>query len=230
VTDLALECRGLSKRYGKGDIAVDALRNFDLQIGRGDFVSIMGPSGSGKSTLLQLLGLLDAPTTGSIHINGRDASRMSPVERTLARRQHLGFVFQSFHLIPRASAIHNVLLPMALAGVPRRERGARARKALADVGLADRARHQPQELSGGQKQRVAIARALALDPPIIMADEPTGNLDSTTSAEVMQLFSRLHQEGRTIIQVTHEIEMAHYGQRIIHVKDGSFARQERRRQ
>ncbi len=225
----AIQARDLRKRYGQGDAAVDALAGVDIDITRGEFTSIMGPSGSGKSTLLQLIGLLDAPTAGRIRINGEEATHWNNRQRTLARRRNIGFVFQAFHLIPRTSAIQNVLLPMALAGVPRDERIPRARAALQAVDLMDRAKNRPSELSGGQKQRVAIARALALDPPIILADEPTGNLDTHTSRDIMELFSDLHARGKTIIQVTHEPTMARYGQRIIKVEDGRIAGIQRRR-
>lgn len=228
MSEFAIQTRGLRKRYGRGEASVLALQRIDLDIRRGEFVSIMGSSGSGKSTLLHLIGLLDAPTAGRIRINGRDASRMNDLQRTMARRKNLGFVFQAFHLLPRASTIHNVMLPMALAGVPRAQRRPRAMRALDAVGLRDRAKHKPTELSGGQKQRVAIARALALDPPIILADEPTGNLDTTTSHEIMELFRSLHQRGKTIVQVTHEPTMARIGQRIVTISDGRMARDQRR--
>ncbi len=229
MSEFALQTRGLRKRYGRGEASVLALDRIDLDIRSGEFVSIMGSSGSGKSTLLHLIGLLDAPTAGRIRIQGRDATRMSDLQRTLARRRNLGFVFQAFHLLPRASAIQNVMLPMSLAGVPRAQRQPRALQALDSVGLRDRARHKPTELSGGQKQRVAIARALALNPPIILADEPTGNLDSTTSREIMDLFRGLHRQGRTIVQVTHEPTMAQIGDRIITIRDGRMSRDQRRR-
>ncbi len=223
MNQFALQTRGLRKVYGEGDARVEALRGIDLDVRKGDFVSIMGPSGSGKSTLLHLIGLLDAPTAGGVRLNGLDASRFSARERTLARRESLGFVFQAFHLIPRASAIRNVILPMALAGVPRAERRPRAEAILRSVGLGDRMRNTPSQLSGGQKQRVAIARALALDPPIILADEPTGNLDTKTGNEIMQLFTELNRRGKTIIQVTHEREMQAYGKRTIEIRDGLIA-------
>ncbi len=219
----ALQTRALRKVYGEGDARVEALAGVDLDIRRGEFVSIMGPSGSGKSTLLHLIGLLDAPTSGGVRVNGRDASQLTAKERTLARRESLGFVFQAFHLIPRASAIRNVILPLALAGVPRSERRPRAEAVLRSVGLGDRMNNTPSQLSGGQKQRVAIARALALDPPIILADEPTGNLDTKTGNEIMQLFADLNRRGKTIIQVTHEPAMIRYSQRTIEIRDGLVA-------
>ncbi len=216
----ALQCRGLRKRYGKGDSAVDALAGVDLDIPQGEFISIMGASGSGKSTLMHLLGLLDTPTAGATRVMGSTASQMSNRQQAMVRREQLGFVFQAFHLIPRGTALQNVTLPMTLAGIPRKKRKARAIKILDHVGLADKLKNRPSELSGGQKQRVAIARALALNPPIILADEPTGNLDSRSSAEVMRLFERLHKAGKTIVQVTHDKEMASYGQRVVTFRDG----------
>src|SRR5688572_6558060 len=223
----AVQARGLSKSYFAGDQELKVLRGVDLDIRQGEFVSVMGPSGSGKSTLLNLVGLLDVPTAGAIRLLGTDVGSFGANRRAMARRSSLGFVFQSFNLMPRLSALHNVVLPMAIAGVPRRQRVAQARRLLASVGLADRAGHRPSELSGGQKQRVAIARALALDPPILLADEPTGNLDSHTSAEVMELFRRVNRSGKTIIQVTHDPEMASYGTRTVHFRDGRIEREER---
>ncbi|MBW3581501.1 MAG: ABC transporter ATP-binding protein [Euryarchaeota archaeon] len=204
---------------------VPVLHEVDLAVPRGAFVSLMGPSGSGKSTLLHLVGLLDTPTVGGVRLMGRDTRRLDADGRARARRDLVGFVFQSFHLVPSASALENVMLPMAFAGVSRHKRKKRAEALLEEVGLTDRVKHKPNELSGGQKQRVAIARALALDPPIILADEPTGNLDSKTSREVMTLFSRLHGEGRTIVQVTHDEEMARYGDRIIDIRDGRIVQE-----
>jgi putative ABC transport system ATP-binding protein len=224
----AVQTRALRKSFRAGDQQLEVLRGIDLDIRRGEFVSIMGPSGSGKSTLLNLVGLLDVPSAGAIRVLGTETQRMTPNQRAGMRRQSLGFVFQSFNLLPRLDAMRNVLLPMAIAGVPRRTRHEKARSLLESVGLADRATHLPSELSGGQKQRVALARALALDPPVLLADEPTGNLDSATSAEVMALFSRLHAQGRTIIQVTHDEDMARYGTRIVRFLDGRVDRQEHR--
>ncbi|MFA5944033.1 MAG: ABC transporter ATP-binding protein [Candidatus Thermoplasmatota archaeon] len=219
-TGYAVQTRQLGKQYAAGDETLQVLQGVNLDIRQGEFVSIMGPSGSGKSTLLNLVGLLDVPNAGAIRLMGTDTQQMTANERALMRRRTLGFIFQSFNLMPRLSALHNVILPMAIAGVPRRERRARATTLLESVGLGDRIHHRPSELSGGQKQRVAVARALALDPPILLADEPTGNLDSKTSAEVMQLFVRLNKAGKTILQVTHAEEMASYGTRIIRFKDG----------
>jgi putative ABC transport system ATP-binding protein len=219
-TPFAVQTRRLGKSYPAGDEELQVLRDVNLDIRRGEFVSIMGPSGSGKSTLLNLVGLLDVPTGGAIRLLGTETHRMGANERALMRRRALGFVFQSFNLMPRLTALHNVMLPMAIAGVPLRERRPRARRLLESVGLGDRTGHRPAELSGGQKQRVAIARALALDPPILLADEPTGNLDSRTSVEIMQLFRQLNRSGKTILQVTHSDEMAAYGSRTIRFLDG----------
>ncbi|MEK6975415.1 MAG: ABC transporter ATP-binding protein [Candidatus Thermoplasmatota archaeon] len=219
-TTFAVQTRKLGKRYLSGDEQLDVLRDVDLDIRRGEFVSIMGPSGSGKSTLLNLVGLLDVPTAGAIRLMGTETHRMNANQRAMMRRRTLGFIFQSFNLMPRLSALHNVMLPMSIAGVPSRQRNARARQLLDSVGLGDRLKHRPAQLSGGQKQRVAIARALALDPPILLADEPTGNLDSKTSTEILQLFQRLHRAGKTIVQVTHSDEIAAYGGRTIRFRDG----------
>ncbi len=216
----AVQARRVSKSYPSGDERLQALADVDLDIRRGEFVSVMGPSGSGKSTLLNLVGLLDVPDSGAIRLLGTETSRMHGSQRAMMRRRAIGFVFQSFNLMPRMSALGNVMLPMAIAGVPRRERAPRARALLESVGLGDRLRHRPAQLSGGQKQRVAIARALALDPPVLLADEPTGNLDSKTSVEIMQLFQRLNRAGKTIIQVTHSFEMASFGSRMVLFRDG----------
>ncbi len=216
----AVQTRHLQKSYPAGDQELAVLRGVDLDVKAGDYVSIMGPSGSGKSTLLNLIGLLDAPNGGAIRLMGRDVHGLDSNQRALMRRKTIGFVFQSFNLMPRLSALNNVVLPMAIAGVPRKERQARAKRLLADVGLGDRMKHRPNELSGGQKQRVAIARALALDPPILLADEPTGNLDSSTSRDIMLLFVKLNRAGKTIIQVTHDENMAAYSSRTVQFKDG----------
>ncbi len=216
----AVQTRKLAKSYPSGEGLLPVLLDVDLDIRRGEFVSIMGPSGSGKSTLLNLIGLLDVPTSGAIRLLGTETHRMNGPQRAMMRRKSLGFIFQSFNLMPRLSALHNVMLPLAIAGVPRSQRTRRGRVLLDAVGLGDRAKHRPAQLSGGQKQRVAIARALALDPPILLADEPTGNLDSRTSADIMQLFQHLNRAGKTIIQVTHADEMAAYSTRTIRFRDG----------
>ncbi|MEA3137406.1 MAG: putative transport system ATP-binding protein [Thermoplasmata archaeon] len=224
----AVQTRQLRKAFPVGDTQLEVLRGVDLDIRRGEFVSIMGPSGSGKTTLLNLVGLLDTPTDGAIRLLGTDTHAMSPNQRATMRRQALGFVFQSFNLMPRLTALQNVMLPMAIAGVNRKARRQKARDLLDSVGLGERLQHVPSELSGGQKQRVALARALALDPPILLADEPTGNLDSKTSQEVMQLFDSLHSEGRTIIQVTHNEDVASFGTRTIRFRDGRIESQDHR--
>ncbi len=211
----------ISKVYSMGDVQVEALREVSFSVRSGEFVSIMGASGSGKSTLMNILGCLDNPTTGTYILQDRDVSRLSKDELADIRKHTLGFVFQGFNLLPRMSALENVKLPMLYNGVPPEARDDKAMKALEMVGLADRANHQPQQLSGGQQQRVAIARALVNDAAIILADEPTGNLDSKTSQEIMMLFTELNKTlGRTVIQVTHEKDMAAFGKRIITFVDG----------
>lgn len=222
----AIQTRQLRKSYGTGATAVEVLKGINLDIRQGEFVSIMGPSGSGKSTLLNMVGLLDTPSGGAMRIMERRAQKLSKNQRAEVRQQTIGFVFQAFHLLPRATALQNVMLPMALAGVKRSARRKKAEATLRAVGLGDRMKNKPSELSGGQKQRVAIARAIALDPPILLADEPTGNLDSKTSEEIMRLFQSLHRNGKTVIQVTHEPTMARFGQRIIRFQDGVIAANE----
>lgn len=213
----------ISKVYSMGDVQVEALREVSFSVRSGEFVSIMGASGSGKSTLMNILGCLDNPTSGTYILQDRDVSRLSKDELADIRKHTLGFVFQGFNLLPRMSALENVKLPMLYNGVPPEGRDGKAMEALEMVGLADRANHQPQQLSGGQQQRVAIARALVNDAAIILADEPTGNLDSTTSLEIMALFTELNKNlGRTVIQVTHEKDMAAFGGRIITFVDGSI--------
>ena len=218
-----ISLQGLTKTYTVGEVAVHALRGVSLDIDAGDFISIVGPSGSGKSTCMHILGCLDRPTAGKYLLEGRDVSQLSRDELARVRNHKIGFVFQSFNLLPRTSALENVELPMLYTGskVPPAERHRRAKAALASVGLENRMDHFPNQLSGGQQQRVAIARALMTEPPILLADEPTGNLDSRTSVEVMEIFQRLRMErGITIILITHDHDIAEYGSRVISFKDG----------
>ena len=197
-----------------------ALQGVDLHIGRNEYVALIGPSGSGKSTLMNLLGCLDTPSEGRYVLNGRDTSDMDDTELARVRNREIGFIFQSFHLLPRLSVLQNVMQPLVYRGMPRAERQARATRALARVGLADRMGHRPNQLSGGQRQRVAVARALVGEPSILLADEPTGNLDSKTSAEIMALFDELHAQGQTVVVVTHEPDIAAHCKRTIRVSDG----------
>jgi putative ABC transport system ATP-binding protein len=212
--------RALRKEYVLGAETVRALRGVDLRIDRNEYVAIMGPSGSGKSTLMNLIGCLDSPTSGDYILNGQAVAGLSDDALARIRNREIGFVFQTFNLLPRSTALENVELPMVYAGVPRAERRQRAAEALASVELGNRAAHRPNELSGGQRQRVAIARALVTRPSILLADEPTGNLDSRTSEEIMMLFERLHEEGQTIIMVTHEHEIAEHTERLVVLRDG----------
>jgi putative ABC transport system ATP-binding protein len=215
-----IETRDLWKTYVMGSEEIHALRGVSIEIERGEYVAIMGPSGSGKSTLMNLIGCLDTPTKGSYLLNGKQVSQMNDNELARIRNEEIGFVFQTFNLLPRASALHNVELPLVYAAVPSKDRQARAKAALEKVELAERISHRPNELSGGQRQRVAIARALVNNPSILLADEPTGNLDSKTGNEIMGLFARLHAAGNTIILVTHEADIAAYARRAIHLRDG----------
>ena len=218
----------LWKTYDMGAEQVHALRGVDLRIERNQYVAIMGPSGSGKSTLMNLIGCLDTPTQGRYWLNSQLVSELDDDELARIRNKEIGFVFQTFNLLARATALHNVELPLIYAGVPAAERIERAKRVLDSVGMADRMSHKPNELSGGQRQRVAVARALINNPSIILADEPTGNLDSVTGTEIMNLFERLHQQGNTIILVTHEHDIAEYAHRVVHLKDGKVERDEMR--
>lgn len=210
----------IAKTYIMGAEKVHALQSIDIHISKGEYVAFMGPSGSGKSTLMNIIGCLDTPTSGSYFLNGQDVSHMTENELAEVRNKEIGFVFQTFNLLPRASALENVALPLVYAGIKKADREEKAMETLESVGLGDRALHKPNELSGGQRQRVAIARALVNDPSIILADEPTGNLDSKTSYDIMELFQELHDHGNTIIMVTHEDDIAHYSHRIVRLKDG----------
>jgi len=218
---------GLTKTYQMGAEQVYALRGVDLQIQRGEYVAIMGPSGSGKSTLMNLIGCLDSPTSGRYWLAGRLVSSLDDDDLAYIRNKEIGFVFQTFNLLARATSLHNVELPLIYNGTPAEERAERAKEALRMVELGDRMLHKPNELSGGQRQRVAIARALVNKPSILLADEPTGNLDSKTGAEIMALFERLYEQGNTIILVTHELDIAAHAHRIIHIRDGRIHSDER---
>jgi putative ABC transport system ATP-binding protein len=221
--DTTIKTRNLQRHYQMGGETIHALRGVDLVIERGEYVAIMGPSGSGKSTLMNMIGCLDTPDEGEYWLNGQLVSDMSDRQLAHVRNKEVGFVFQTFNLLPRANALHNVELPLIYAGLRRKERLVRAKKALAQVGLAERMDHRPTEMSGGQRQRVAVARALVTEPSILLADEPTGNLDSATSRDIMGLFRELHSGGHTIIVVTHEPDIAKHARRIIHILDGKIA-------
>jgi putative ABC transport system ATP-binding protein len=223
-----IETRDLWKTYVMGEEEIHALRGVSIEIERGEYVAIMGPSGSGKSTLMNLIGCLDTPSKGSYLLNGKEVAAMNDDDLAQIRNKEIGFVFQTFNLLPRATALHNVELPLIYAGMPKKERVAAAKLALEKVELMPRATHRPNELSGGQRQRVAIARALVNDPSILLADEPTGNLDSKTGNEIMGLFDRLHQGGNTIVLVTHEAEIAAYAHRVISIRDGQVEKDVRR--
>lgn len=216
----------LMKIYQMGDSTVHALDGVSLFIGQGEFVAITGPSGSGKSTLMNILGCLDRPSSGSYQLDGAEVATLNDDQLALTRNKKIGFVFQNFNLLPRISALHNIALPLVYAGVAEKERLDRSLTVLTKVGLAERRDHRPNELSGGQRQRIAIARALVNDPAILIADEPTGNLDTKSSLEIMDIFCDLHKQGRTIIMVTHEPDIAAYADRVVHVRDGRILKDE----
>jgi putative ABC transport system ATP-binding protein len=220
-----IEIEAVTKVYRMGAVEVQALKGVDLRVAEGEFIAIMGASGSGKTTLMNVIGCLDLPSAGRYLLEGVDVRRLNDNQLAAIRNRKIGFVFQSFNLIPRSSAVHNVEMPLIYAGVTggRRER---ALAALESVGLGDRARHQPSELSGGQQQRVAIARALVTEPAILLADEPTGNLDSESSVEIMRLLQELNKEGRTVVLITHEVEVAAFARRVVRLKDGLVVRDE----
>ncbi len=215
--------RALGRSYPMGETTVHALRSIDLTIARGEYLAIMGPSGSGKSTLMNILGCLDRPDNGEYWLDGELVSRLSDSQLAGVRNREIGFIFQTFNLLARADALHNVELPLIYAGVPRRQRRARSEAALLKVGLAERMHHRPGELSGGQRQRVAVARALVTGPSLLLADEPTGNLDSATASDIMGLFAELHAQGNTIVLVTHDAQVAGHAHRIVRLLDGQVA-------
>jgi putative ABC transport system ATP-binding protein len=223
-----IKIRQITRDFYLGQEVVKVLKGIDLDIEKGEYVAFMGPSGSGKSTLMNILGCLDTPTSGQYILNGNDVSKMSDNELAEIRNKEIGFVFQTFNLLPRTTALDNVALPMIYAGATKAERKERAEKVLADVGLADRMDHKPNQLSGGQRQRVAVGRALVNKPSIILADEPTGNLDSKTSVEIMNLFDEIHAAGNTVILVTHEEDIARHARRIIRLRDGMVESDERK--
>jgi putative ABC transport system ATP-binding protein len=217
-----IQAKNLTKHYTVGSTIVRALDGLDIDIDKGSYIALMGPSGSGKSTLMNILGCLDTPSSGAYFLNNNDVSQVDDDSLAGIRNKEIGFIFQTFNLLPRYTALENVALPMIYAGIPKKERLARATEVLEKVGLGDRVTHKPNELSGGQRQRVAVARALVMNPSIIFADEPTGNLDSKTSEGIMQLFDEIHQDGNTLIVVTHEEEVAARAQKIIRLRDGKL--------
>lgn len=223
-----IKIRQITRDFYLGQEVVKVLKGIDLEIEKGEYVAFMGPSGSGKSTLMNILGCLDTPTSGEYILNGNDVSKMSDNELAEIRNKEIGFVFQTFNLLPRTTALENVALPMIYAGASKAQRKERAEKVLADVGLADRMDHKPNQLSGGQRQRVAVGRALVNNPSIILADEPTGNLDSKTSVEIMNLFDQIHASGNTVILVTHEEDIARHAHRIIRLRDGMIESDQRK--
>jgi putative ABC transport system ATP-binding protein len=223
-----IHAEDLWRTYQMGAEEIQALRGVTFEIQKGEYVAVMGPSGSGKSTLMNLIGCLDTPSKGRYVLRGKVVSEMNDDELAAVRNREIGFVFQTFNLLPRATALHNVELPLVYAGIPKEKRIEQAKRALAMVDLADRMTHKPNELSGGQRQRVAVARALVMNPSILLADEPTGNLDSATGEEIMRLFERLHDEGNTIILVTHEKDIADHARRTISIRDGRIEKDEAR--
>tara|TARA_E500000331_G_scaffold344668_2_gene381235 strand:+ start:1343 stop:2032 length:690 start_codon:yes stop_codon:yes gene_type:complete len=220
VENTIISSEGLSRQFRVGKVTINALNNVSFSVKKNEFVALMGASGSGKSTLMNLIGCLDTPTAGSYNLNGINVKEMDENNLADIRNKEIGFIFQTFNLLPRYTALENVILPLIYAGIKKEDRKMMAKKALENVGLSDRMRHKPNELSGGQRQRVAIARALVNSPALILADEPTGNLDSETSIEIMSLFQEIHKKGNTIIVVTHEEDIAKYASRIIRLKDG----------
>jgi len=226
---LVIKIRNITRDFPLGQEIVKVLKGIDLDIERGEYVALMGPSGSGKSTLMNLLGCLDTATSGSYELNGKDVSNMTDDELAEIRNKEIGFVFQTFNLLPRTTALENVALPMVYAGINKANRKLRAEEVLVEVGLEDRMDHKPNQLSGGQRQRVAVGRALVNKPSIILADEPTGNLDSKTSLEIMNLFDEIHRQGNTVIVVTHEEEVANHAHRVIRLRDGMVESDERKK-
>jgi putative ABC transport system ATP-binding protein len=227
---LLIEIRDLVKVYEMGDVQVRALDGVSFTVETGEFVAIMGPSGSGKSTLMNLIGCLDTPSSGTYRLNNHEVSRLDDDELARIRNREIGFVFQTFNLLSRASALENVEVPLVYAGVPRQERHRRAKEMLAMVGLGDRMHHQPNELSGGQRQRVAVARALVNNPSLLLADEPTGNLDSRTGDEIMVLFDELNRKGNAIVLVTHEEDIARHARKVVRLRDGKIVEEQRRQE
>ena len=221
-----LEIKKIKKIYQMGKVKVEALRGISFYIDKGEFVAIMGPSGSGKSTLMHIIGCLDQPTEGNFIIGGKDVSKLNDDRLAEIRNKRIGFIFQQFNLLSRTSILHNVEIPLIYAGLKAKQRRELAKQALESVGLGDRVKHKPNEISGGEKQRAAIARALVNNPLIILADEPTGNLDTKTGEEIMKIFYKLHQQGNTVIMVTHELEIARHARRIIHLRDGLIEKDE----